>query len=236
MRTSLQLSLLAVFALGLSSSALSQKIGAGKSDTASAYKLRTAAVLPIGFFNDDEALKLDVHKESQDMFRDVLKSLLEHYGLNRVDQATTNSAYSQMAGQPFDTEHYGDMPKPEDMVRLGKHLGVDLVIVPRCRYHVKSIVTITGLKTKASAKVDLWIIDVRKSEFDLHANAVMADDTEADSAVKIAAAILVAPVVAFVSGGAEAPHMQKAGVAGLIKAIKPWTEKQETSKIGSGNR
>ena len=220
MRTSLQLSLLAVFALGLSSSALSQKIGAGKSDTASAYKLRTAAVLPIGFFNDDEALKLDVHKESQDMFRDVLKSLLEHYGINRVDQATTNSAYSQMAGQPFDTEHYGDMPKPEDMVRLGKHLGVDLVIVPRCRYHVKSIVTITGLKTKASAKVDLWIIDVRKSEFDLHANAV----------------ILVAPVVAFVSGGAEAPHMQKAGVAGLIKAIKPWTEKQETSKIGSGNR
>lgn len=231
-----QLSLFVTLIVGLSSSALCQKIGGGKSETNTAFKLRTAAVLPIGYFKDDEALATEVHKESQDMFRDVLKSLLEHYGINRVDQAATNSAYAQMAGQTFETDHYGDMPKPEDLVRLGKHLGVDLVIVPRCRWHVKSVVTITGLKTKASAKVDLWIVDVRKSEFDLHASGIMADDTEADSALKLAAAILVAPVAAFVSGGAEAPHMQKAGVAALVKAIKPWTEKQEGTKIGHIDR
>ena len=226
----LLLSLFIASALSFGSIASAQKIG-GDNVPSTTYRLSTAAILPIAYFKDDDALPIEDHKESQDMFRDSLKALIEHYGIKQADQASTNSAYAQTVGQPYVTDRYTDLPKPEDLVRMGKHLGVDLVIVPRCRWHVKSIVTITGLKTKASAKVDLWIIDVRQSQFDLHANAISADDTEADNALKIAAAILVAPVAVFISGGAEAPHLQRAGVAGLIKAIKPWTEKQDNAKI-----
>jgi len=219
-------SLGAILCLAIAPTALAQKIGAPTQSTSTHVK--KAAVLPLMFFKDDEPSD---NTTAINSFKGELDAVLEHYGITKMDQATVNGTWQQSTGQIWDDKQYV-LPRPEDLVAFGKKMGVDYVVFSRLKWHVKSVWVGLGPKTKADATLDLWIIDIRASEFELKADSIKAGDTEKEPAWRTAGAILLTPIFTVVSGGPETPHMERAGVTALDKALEPWVTKQQNLKIG----
>ncbi|MEK7548433.1 MAG: hypothetical protein AAB499_00860, partial [Patescibacteria group bacterium] len=155
-------------------------------------------------------------------------------GLEVVDPGKVNAAWRQVTGELFDPVKFA-LPNPADLVAVGKELGADFVLMSRCAWRVRSLWVGVGPKTKAHSLVDLWVVDVGKSEFSLKAEAVASDSTEVEPGWKTAVTILIVPI-SVVSGGPKTPHLKRSGVLSLMKALDPWAEKQSPTnvKIGAG--
>ena len=169
-------------------------------------------------------------------YKKALYGTFERIGIARISQARANNAWRNMKGSTFSTSLF-QMPKPEDLVQLGKELGADYVVVSRCHWKIRTPWVGLGPKTKAHATVDLWIIDVAKSEFALKADQIKSDSTEKAPEWRWAVDLFVAPISVF-SGGPKTDHQKRSGVLSLGKALQPWLEKMKVGensiKIGGG--
>ena len=213
-------SLLCFLCVGAS---LAQKIG-----DRSSTLVKHAAVITTFFRNDQPS----DNEKAMNSVRDEITSVLSKSGIEEVSQAQVNAAWIKVLGQSFD-ETTVNMPRAEDLVAIGKQLGVDYVLFARTKWHVKSVWVTLGPKTKADATVDLWVINPVSSEFVSRQPDIHSDDTGKEAALGIALDVFVAPVT-FVSGGPETPHMQRAGQLAMIKALAPWVKSMQASsnKIG----
>lgn len=213
--------------LAITTTVFSQKIGGGDSYSAGEIRVKRAAILPMLFFREDKVAK---NEKAIKACTDVVDAVFKKYGVDPVDLPHVNVAWQKVTGQRFDEKQY-QLPKAEDLVALGHELGVDYVVFSRCKWHVKSVWVGLGPKTKAEATVDFWIVDTQNSEFCLKSDGIFADDTKKEETVGIAVDIFVGPMTVF-SGGAETPRMQQAGQSAFAKALEPWTQKQNKTKIG----
>jgi len=210
-----------------------QKIGS--TTVATAPKgLKKVAMLPLMFRERDKGDDEEcTNATAIDSYQKMLAGVFEKNGVEVVDTSRTNAMWREMTGQLFETKAF-QMPRAEDLVSLGKRLGVDYVLTSRCLWQVRTIWVGVGPKTKVNATVDLWLVDVANSEFSLKADTVKADNTEKEPLWKTGVTLFVAPV-SVVSAGPKTPHMQRAGMTALEKALLPWTEQQQTTlKIKSG--
>lgn len=215
-----------LMAIAMPLTAFGQKIGRVETAKA-AIAVKKVAILPLLFFKDNDVSE---NKTAIGAYTSELDAVLDTYGIQRVDQATVNSSWQQLTGQPFSTREY-QLPPAEQLVELGKKLGVDYVIFSRLKWHVRSVWVFLGPKTKAEAVVDLWIVDVANSEFALKADGIKGNDTEKEPLWKTGVTLFVAPI-SIVSGGPETPRMERSGRTALDKALEPWIQKQANSKIG----
>lgn len=219
---------LLVVIVALVATASAQKIGA-KDPIAPTVKLKSVAILPLMFREGDSE---STNKTAIDAYRTSLSDVFAKLGMEQIDQGKVNGIWQRSNGQMFDPSRF-DLPTPEDLVKFGKDLGVDYVVVSRCSWTIRTPWVGLGPKTKAISKVDLWIIDIAKSEFALKADAVTSDSTEKEPGWKSAVSLLVAPISVF-SGGPKTPHMTRSGQLSLAKALDPWIGKQAPSKIRIG--
>lgn len=202
---------------------LAQKIGATPKDSVTATK--KVAILPLMFRERDKGEEESTNTTAINDYTKALNGAFEKLGIEIVEPSRVSAGWREMTGQPFDTRHF-TLPDAADLVAFGKRLGVDYVLVSRCLWHIRTPWVGLGPKTKANATVDLWLVDVHQSEFALKAEEVKADSTEKEPLWKTGVTIFIAPI-SVVSGGPKTPHMQRAGVLGLAKAIQPWAEKQQ---------
>lgn len=202
-----------------------QKIGQEKRPAESA-KLKRVAVMPMAFQEGQQTAK---NEEATGTYRTALLGALEKLGLEVIDPGKVNAAWRGLTGELFDPTKFA-LPSPAALISLGKELAADFVVVSRCSWRVRSLWVGVGPKTKAHARVDLWIVDVARSEFSLKAENVLSDSTEREPGWKTAVTILVLPV-SFVSGGPKTPHLKRSGVLSLMKALEPWAEKQSPNSI-----
>ncbi|MCR4277525.1 MAG: hypothetical protein NUV80_02250 [Candidatus Berkelbacteria bacterium] len=205
-----------------------QKIGV-KDPVEPTVKLKSVAILPLMFRKGDSESK---NKTAIDAYRDNLLDAFTKLGIGQVDQARVNASWQRSIGQMFEPSRF-DLPIPEDVVKFGQDLGVDYVVASRCRWDVKSLITWKGLQTRVRAKVDLWIVDIAKSEFSLKVDGIETDSRENIPDLKAAISLLILPIT-FVSGGPETPHMVRSGQLSVAKALDPWIEKQSAGKIRIG--
>lgn len=220
--------LLMIAVMALIATTFGQKIGA-KDPVVTPSKLKTVAVLPLMFRKGDSVSN---NKTAIDAYEATLFDAFTKIGIEQIDQAKVNGTWHRSTGQMFDPSRF-ELPNPEDVVKFGKDLGVDYVAVSRCRWDVKSIISIKGLQTRVKATTDIWIIEVVKSEFSLKSEGEVTDSREKIPGWKTAISLLVLPIT-FVSGGPETPHMVRSGQLAVAKALDPWLAKQSPNKIKIG--
>ncbi len=223
-------SLLMVVLVALVATVNAQKIGATAPKTVTNQP--KVAFMPLMFQENDKGVREYVNS-AREPYEKALYGTFEKMGIARIDQAIVNNAWRKVKDEVFNTALF-ELPDPANLVKLGQDLGVDYVVVSRCHWLVRSPWVGLGPKTKAHATVDLWIIEVPKSEFALKADQVKSDSTEKAPDWRLAVDLFLAPISAF-SGGPKTNHEIKSGVLSLGKAIQPWLEKmQTTSKIRIG--
>lgn len=216
-------SLLMVVLVALVATASAQKIGA--TAPASTGKQPKVAFMPLMFQENDKGVREYVNS-AREPYEKALYGIFEKMGIVRIDQAMVNNAWRKVKAEVFNTALF-ELPDPANLIKIGQELGVDYVVVSRCHWLVRSPWVLLGPKTKAEATVDLWIVDVPKSEFSLKAERIKSDSTEKAPDWKIAVDLFLAPISAF-SGGPKTNHEIKSGVLSLGKAIQPWLEKMQT--------
>ena len=128
---------------------------------------------------------------------------------------------------PLQMEIKGDeamkpLPTPEQLLKLGQKLGVDLVCAGRAKWHTRSIWVSLGPKTKSDCTVDLILIDVVNKQVVLQAEGVQADDTKSEALWETAGALFISMGFTALSGGPATPHEQRAGAQAVVKALEPW--------------
>ncbi len=213
--------------------ATAQKIGSTATIN-TAKGLKKVAMLPLMFRERDKDDSEEcTNTTAIDSYQKILTGVFEKLGIEVVDVSQTNAMWREITGQLFETKEF-QLPRAEDLVALGKRLGVDYILTSRCLWQVRTIWVGLGPKTKANATVDIWLVDVANSEFLLKADTVKADDTEREPMWKTGVTLFVAPI-SVVSAGPKTPHMQRAGTTALEKALLPWVEQQQANvKIKSG--
>ena len=222
-----KLSLLVVL-VALVVTAFAQKIGA-KDPVSPTVNLKKIAVLPLMFRKGDSESN---NKTAIDAYAATLHDAFTKLGIEQIDQAKVNGTWQRSTGQMFEPSRF-DLPTPEDVVKFGKDMGVDYVAVSRCRWDVRTVVTWKGIQTTAKARIDLWIINVAKSEFSLKVDGAVTDSREKIPDWKAAVSLLILPIT-FVSGGPETPHMVRSGQLAVAKALAPWLEKQTPNNLRIG--
>lgn len=216
-------------ALILSVAAPAQKIGGARSNQ-SLSQLKRVAVLPLMFRESDKGDEHEAgNEEAIGAYRSSLLGVFEKLGMEVIDSGKVNAAWQRLNGQLFNPARF-ELPSPETLLGLGKELGVDFVVVSRCHWRVRSVWIFFGPRTKVAATVDLWIVDVARSEFSLQADTVKSDSTEREPAWKTTVTVFIAPISLF-GGGPKTAHLKRSGVLSLTKAIEPWIEKHSPGKI-----
>lgn len=204
--------------------------------TVSAQKIGTStgkqpkvAFMPLMFQENDKGVREYVNS-AREPYEKALYGAFERLGMERLGPVV-NFAWRELKGSVFNTALF-ELPDPANLVKLGQKVDADYVVVSRCRYNVTSDWQGLGFKTRADATVDLWVIDVAKSEFALKSDRIFSHSREKSPDWKIFVDIFVAPISAF-SGGPKTGHEIKSGVLSLGKAIQPWLEKMQVQTGGN---
>ncbi len=145
----------------------------------------------------------------------TLKNIYNGCGLEWIDEGKVIAVWSQISKK---TDANG-LPTDEEMLSLGKKLGVDYVSAGKCDWKVKSIVQLSGLKTKADAVISLKIVNVKKALVEYEKKQVKADSQAKTNDLALAASLVVFLPSAYVSGGPKTPPMQKAGSVAVARAL-----------------
>jgi hypothetical protein len=172
--------------------------------------------------------------------KDVLVTLFEKSRFEVVSSARVLSMWENEMGEAPVKEILNSqdalpaMPQATRLLELGKKLGVDLVCAGRADWHTKSVWVALGPKTKAECTVDVMIIDVKKQEIILQADAVKGDSTRTEKGLETAGALLVSFGITALSGGPKTPHQQRAATNAIAKSMEPWLRTQAAAgkKIG----
>lgn len=214
----------------LSAPAASQVIGQQKDRELAPITLKTVAIMPLVFRETDKGEEGEcTNRTATNSYDTALREVFTKVGWKAYDDGVVVNAWRNVSGGLYSPSQ--GMPDPEKLVQLGKELKADYVVFSRCHYRITSIWQGLGPKTRASATVDLWIVDVMNSEFALKADEVKAGSTEKEPAWKTGVTLFVAPI-SVVSGGPKTPHMERAGHLAQTKALEPWLVKQAGGKIG----
>lgn len=218
---------LLLFAL-LGIPAQAQTIG-GASQVVS-KSVQKVAIMPMVFRESDKGDEGECRNETAiEAYSKTLVNAFVKLGLQQMDDGLVNATWRNVSGGLY-SPNMG-MPDAEKLVRLGKELKVDYVVFSRCHWRISSVWQGLGPKTRASATVSLWIVDVAKSEFALKADEIVSGSTEKEPGWKTGVTLLVAPI-SVVSGGPKTPHMVRAGNLSFTKAIEPFFAKFGGGKIG----
>ena len=204
-------------------SLMQQTTAAEGAQQAARPKIKTVAVLPWSYQGGtDTAVKTG---------DETVTALFTGAGYAVVPEAVTREYLTDMFGERgrrlnFDKNDRAvpELSSPQEMLRLGRAMGVDLVCAGGASWHTRSIWVSLGPKTKATCTVDMVIIDVGKGEVVLDARRVSADSHKRETTAETAAALLIHLGITAVSGGPKTPHQQRSARLAIGEAMEPWLQ------------
>jgi hypothetical protein len=105
---------------------------------------------------------------------------------------------------------YKSLPSRASIRSFGRALKADKVIYGNISWHTRSIWVNLGPKTVSTAHVNVYVLDVKTGKVDFSRADVEGRSDEESENYKIAAAVLVTPLVTAVSGGPATPQEERA--------------------------
>lgn len=117
---------------------------------------------------------------------------------------------------------YGQLPSRSTLQAYGRSLGAKRVLYGSIAWHTRSIWVNLGPKTISTATVDVYVLDVASGKILFQNRKVQGRSDEKSNGYKIAADILITPLVTAVSGGPATPQEQRAVQIALALAYRKW--------------
>ncbi len=117
---------------------------------------------------------------------------------------------------------YGHLPTRSSLRAYGRALHVAKVIYGSVSWHTRSIWVVAGPKTISTATVNAYVFDVRSNSVSYQRHGITGRSDEKSNGYKIAAAVLLTPLVTGVSGGPSTPQEQRAVQIAMGNAFNSW--------------
>ncbi len=142
----------------------------------------------------------------------------------RADYASVPNDVAQAAWKKakLPMPSYGNLPSKASLSKFGKALNASKVIYGQVSWHTRSIWVNAGPKTISTATVSTYVFDVASGKIAYQKNNVKGRSDEKSNGYKLAAAILITPLVTAVSGGPATPREQRAVQIALGNAYHAW--------------
>ena len=120
------------------------------------------------------------------------------------------------------------MPTRATLEAFGKAVHADKVYYGSVSWHTRSIWVDLGPKTISTATVNAYVFDVNANKVVYKSEGIEGRSDEKENGYKIAADILISPLVTVVSGGPATPHEQRAVQIALGRAYHSWVKPGST--------
>jgi hypothetical protein len=117
---------------------------------------------------------------------------------------------------------FGHMPSPASLEAFGKSLHAKKVVYGSVTWNTRSIWVNLGPKTISTATVNAYVFDVASGKVAYRMKGVTGRSDEKSNGYKIAADVLISPLVTVVSGGPATPQEQRAVQIALGRAYHDW--------------
>ena len=178
----------------------------------------TAVSGPWVFENGNETSRSTAIKTTDEIMRRA--------GYSAIPMRTSQKAW----GDDNQIETYNDeMPSTRALAAFGRQMGAQVVLYGSVSWNTRSIWVNLGPKTISTAKVDVYVFDVASEKVVFENKGIEGRSDEKSNGYKIAADVLLTPLVTVVSGGPSTPHEQRAVQIALGKAYREWTHSDRTT-------
>jgi len=134
------------------------------------------------------------------------------------------AASAAWASSKLPTPSFGHLPSTASLLKFGKAVRASKVLYGSVSWHTRSIWVNLGPKTISTATVSVYVFDVASGKVVFKKLGILGRSDEKSNGYKIAAAILITPLVTAVSGGPATPQEQRAVQIALGKAYAPWVK------------
>lgn len=124
------------------------------------------------------------------------------------------------------TPSFGSTPSTASLRAYGHALHTGTVLYGSVSWHTRSIWVNAGPKTISTATVNVYVFDVAANKVVYRKTGVEGRSDEKSNGYKIAADILITPLVTAVSGGPATPQEQRAVQIALGHAYYGWVRPQ----------
>lgn len=152
----------------------------------------------------------------------ALQSLGEIAGKASYSLIPQQVAQKAWSATGYPAPVYGDRPSKSELAAYGEKVHARVVVFGSISWHTRSIWVGAGPKTISTATVNAYVYDVRAGKIVYKRAGVEARSDEKENGYKIAADVLVTPIVSAVSGGPATPREQKAVQLALGNALHDW--------------
>ncbi len=163
----------------------------------------------------------DGNKTSRQMVVLTAKRIAENQGLHVIAQDT---AYGKFDSLRPKISLDKDLPAEPDLARFARAVHAGNLIFGHVSWHTRSKWVGTGPKTISSAKVDVYVFNLKEGKVTYSKEGIEARSDEKESTLKDVAAILFTPIIPMISGGPATPREQRAVQIALGKALLDWTK------------
>jgi hypothetical protein len=157
--------------------------------------------------------------------------------ISSVEEIMQKAGYSTIPGQVARTawnangrpqSRFRNMPTSATLEAYGKAVHADRIYYGSVSWHTRSIWVDLGPKTVSTATVDVYVFDVAADKVVYRSRGIEGRSDETENAYKVAADILITPLVTVVSGGPATPREQRAVQIALGRAYHSWIKPGST--------
>ena len=125
---------------------------------------------------------------------------------------------------------FGEIPTDASLEAYGKALHVDKILFGQVSWDTRSIWVNAGPKTVSTATVTVYVFDVAENKVVYTRKDKEGRSDEKSDGWKLAADVVLTPLVTVVSGGPAPPHEQRAVQIALGKALHAWVHTEASRR------
>ncbi len=133
----------------------------------------------------------------------------------------------------FAKKSFGRLPSKKDLLGFGQAVHASKILYGSITWNTRSIWVNLGPKTISTATVDTYVFDVKANRVVYRQLGTTGRSDERSNIYKLAADVLITPLVTAVSGGPATPREQRAVQIALGNAYRRWVRSGDSAV---GNR
>jgi hypothetical protein len=153
----------------------------------------------------------------------TVEEILQKAGFKVVPRDIAVAAWDK---GDYDVSTFSTMPSRADLRTFGRNVAASTLAYGTVEWHTRSIWVNAGPKTISTCTVSVAIMDVSSGRVTYKRSGVAGRSDERSNVWKLAADVLMTPLVTAVSGGPATPQEQRASQIALGLAYRPWVLSQ----------
>lgn len=176
----------------------------------------SVAVFPVVFDNSGT-------DTSRAKAKDAMVEVFKKGGFKVLDEAAASKAWK---AKGFRVPTSARPPSIDQLASFGRAAGVKYVSTAHVTFHTRSIWVNLGPKTISNSTISVTVIESSSGKIVFEGDGEGRSDEKSDG-LKVAASLLVTPLVSAVSGGPKTPHESRAAQIAAARALEKFVVVQD---------